>query len=149
MFFTIGIETPKQDNEAYGIVVPALCNNEYSCFSASDTQENIPIMATEAILLTISDMLATGKYNITDIKNNHMSIIKNTDFKDFDTWMLIDVNLSAITSKHKRINITLPDILINRIDNVVKTHGSCYKDRSNFLAQATMQALANLNQTNS
>jgi len=34
MFFTIGIETPKKDNESYGIIVPALCNNNYSCFSA-------------------------------------------------------------------------------------------------------------------
>jgi len=104
-------------------------------------------MATEAILLTVSDMLATGEYHASNIKNNHISFIKNPAFKNFDIWMIIDVNLSPITSKHKRINIALPNILIDRIDNVVKRHKSIYKDRSNFLAQATTQALANLSQT--
>ena len=49
MLFTIGIETPTNENEAYGITVPALFTEEYSCFSAADTLEEIPTQATDAI----------------------------------------------------------------------------------------------------
>ncbi len=142
MFFTLGIETPKNKNTAYGIVVPTLCNDEYSCFSAANNESDIPAMATEAILLTIQDMIESGKYDIKDIPNNHVSYKDNEEYDYCDTWVIIDVDLSKFTGKQKRINITLPDILIDRIDNAVKAPNSYYKDRSNFLAEAAINELS-------
>ena len=49
MLFTIGVETPKHDNEAYGLVVPALNNDYYAGFSAADHADDILRMATDAI----------------------------------------------------------------------------------------------------
>lgn len=142
MFFTLGIETPKDNSTAYGIVVPALCNDEYSCFSAADNENDIPVMATEAILLTVQDMIESGKYDIKDIKNNHVSYKTDGQYEHCDTWVLINIDLSGFAGKQKRINITLPDILINRIDNAVKSPDSVYKDRSNFLAEAAIKELS-------
>ncbi len=48
---------------------------------------------------------------------------------------LIDIDLSAFEGKAHRINISLPDTLIKRIDNKVKAHHSYY-DRRHFLAMA-------------
>ncbi|MDF7667627.1 type II toxin-antitoxin system HicB family antitoxin [Orbaceae bacterium ESL0727] len=140
MFFTLGIETPKDKNTAYGIVVPALCNDKYDCFSAADNESNIPIMATEAILLVVEDMIASG-YNIKDIHNDHISYQNDTNYAHYDTWVIINVDLSKFEGKSKRINISLPDILIDRIDSAVKS-SPIYKDRSNFLAQAAAHELS-------
>ena len=144
MFFTLGIETPTNDNEAYGVVVPALCNDKYGCFSGADNEEDIPAMATEAILLTIQDMIESGEYDISDIKNNHLSYQKNSDYAYCDTWVIIYVDVSKFSGKQKRINITLPDVLIDRIDNTVKNN-SIYKDRSHFLAEAAINELSSQN----
>ncbi|MCX8639331.1 type II toxin-antitoxin system HicB family antitoxin [Gilliamella sp. B3172] len=55
---------------------------------------------------------------------------------------MIDVDLSSFVSKQKRFNITLPNILIDRIDNAFKALNSFYKDLSNFLAEAAINELA-------
>lgn len=147
MFFTLGIETPSDSNTAYGIVVPALCNDKYSCYSAADKESDIPAMATEAILLTVQDMIESGDYDVKDIHNDHVSYKNNDEYAHCDTWVIIDVDLSSFVGKQKRINITLPDILIDRIDNAVKAPNSFYRDRSNFLAEAAINELAAQNKT--
>lgn len=147
MFFTLGIETPSDSNTAYGIVVPALCNEKYGCYSAADKESDIPAMATEAILLTVQDMIESGDYDVTDIHNDHITYPNSTEYGYCDTWVIIDVDLSSFVGKQKRINITLPDILINRIDNVVKSPNSFYRDRSNFLAEAAINELAAQNRS--
>ncbi|WP_416379976.1 type II toxin-antitoxin system HicB family antitoxin [Gilliamella sp. B3172] len=50
--------------------------------------------------------------------------------------------MSSFVSKQKRFNITLPNILIDRIDNAFKALNSFYKDLSNFLAEAAINELA-------
>ena len=142
MFFTLGIETPTDGNTAYGIVVPALCNDKYGCYSAADKESDIPAMATEAILLTIQDMIESGDYDNRRQRQMCIRDRSNDEYAHCDTWVIIDVDLSTFTGKQKRINITLPDILINRIDNAVKAPNSFYKDRSNFLAEAAINELS-------
>lgn len=144
MFFSLGIETPKKQGEAFGIVVPALCQEGYACFSASDTEEEIPTMATEAILMIVEDMINGGGMNIESIHNDHLLYVKNPDYAYCDLWAFVYVDLSSFSGKQKRINITLPDVLIGRIDAVVKGHKSIYKDRSHFLAQAAKKELLNV-----
>jgi len=41
MYFTVGVEYSKNEGEAYGLVIPALSNEDFDCFSASDTKEGI------------------------------------------------------------------------------------------------------------
>ncbi|KER02484.1 hypothetical protein MEG1DRAFT_02939 [Photorhabdus temperata subsp. temperata Meg1] len=37
MFFSVGVELPKDENTAYGLVIPALCTEDYGCFSTPKT----------------------------------------------------------------------------------------------------------------
>ena len=99
MFFTLGIETPNDSNTAYGIVVPALCNDKYSCYSAADEEADIPAMATEAILLTVQDMIESGDYDVKNIHNDHVSYKNNDEYAHYDTWVIIDVDLSSFAGK--------------------------------------------------
>lgn len=39
--------------------------------------------------------------------------IKNAEYKYYGTWMIIGINLPEMVGKQKRINITLPNILID------------------------------------
>ncbi len=40
MFFSVGIELPKDENTEYALVIPALCTKDYGCFSAADHKEH-------------------------------------------------------------------------------------------------------------
>ena len=39
MLFTVGVETPKKETEAFGMAVPALFTESYSCFSGADVSK--------------------------------------------------------------------------------------------------------------
>ncbi|MFU2315997.1 type II toxin-antitoxin system HicB family antitoxin [Rahnella sp. PCH160] len=141
MFFSVGLETPKDDKNAYGMVVPAFTAFDYGCFSAADTREEIAPMVREAILMTVEDLLESERYVVDDIFDaGHLVYAANPEYADFDTWFLIDIDLSEFEGKAHRINISLPDTLIKRIDNKVKEHPS-YRDRSHFLAMAARKEL--------
>ncbi|TNH03141.1 CopG family transcriptional regulator [Testudinibacter sp. TR-2022] len=142
MLFTVGVEYPKNDNEAYGMIVPALFNEQYSCFSAADSVEQIPEMVKDAITMILADMLENG-FDVMSIQDNgFIEYQKVGDFDHIDTWLLIDVDVSEYMGKKQRINISLPSYLINRIDTKVGASGGRYRDRSHFLAVASQHELS-------
>lgn len=142
MFFSVGVETPKDENTAYGMIVPAFSAYDYGCFSAADTQNEIASMVREAILLTVEEMVSSGKLSVEQIKDaGHLVYAANPAYSDFDSWFVIDVDLSEFEGKQQRINIALPDTLIHRIDNRVKENPGAYRDRSHFLAEAARHEL--------
>lgn len=55
--------------------------------------------------------------------------------------MLLDVDLTEFMGKPKRINVSLPDGLIQLIDTRVKASQGQYRDRSHFLAVASRHEL--------
>ncbi len=63
---------------------------------------------------------------------------KNPDFKGW-IWAVVEVDLSHLTDKAERINITLPSRLLARVDARAKQVNDT---RSGFLARAAMEALA-------
>ncbi|HEU4606975.1 MAG TPA: type II toxin-antitoxin system HicB family antitoxin [Chitinophagaceae bacterium] len=65
----------------------------------------------------------------------------NPEYKDFDSWVMIDIDLSELQGKPQRINISLPDPLVKRIDSTVK-FCSTYRDRSHKIAEATRLELS-------
>lgn len=142
MFFTVGIELPKNEGESFGLVVPALCNDNYSCFSAADEQAEIAPMAKEAIQLLIETMQEDG-YPLELLKDQGALYYQELDdYNHCDHWLMLEVDLSAFQGKPMRINISIPDTLISRIDNKVKASGGQYKDRSHFLATAARRELS-------
>ncbi|HHV6918278.1 TPA: type II toxin-antitoxin system HicB family antitoxin [Haemophilus influenzae] len=140
MLFTIGIETPTNENEAYGITVPALFTEEYSCFSAADTLEEISTQVTDAIH-SILEMMFEDGIDINELQDKgYRHYQTQEDFNYCDTWLLLDVDISAYQGKRHRINISLPEYLIKRIDSRVASN-PIYKDRSHFLAVASQKEL--------
>ncbi|MCC8460182.1 type II toxin-antitoxin system HicB family antitoxin [Photorhabdus aegyptia] len=104
MFFSVGVELPKDENTAYGLVIPALYTKNYGCFFAADNKENIAIMAREAILLTVEDMIANSRA-IEQIKNpGYLVYAKNTEYQYIDNWFVIDIDLSEFSGKQQRID---------------------------------------------
>ena len=130
MLFSVGVEYPSHDGEALGLVVPALCNDDYACFSAA-----------EAIAIVVEEMVSNGNSgdSIKDLGPRHYRQL--ADYKHCDGWLLLDVDLTEFMGKPKRINVSLPDGLIQLIDSRVKASQGQYKDRSHFLAIASRHEL--------
>ncbi|EBV4110494.1 type II toxin-antitoxin system HicB family antitoxin [Salmonella enterica] len=144
MFFSVGIESPKNASTAFGIIVPAFDQFNYGCVSAADEQADIPVMAREAILSIVEEMIISGTHSVEDITDaGFMVYAANPEYAHCDTWFMIDVDLSEFEGKQQRVNITLPDVLIKRIDGFIQGKRPVYKDRSHFLAQAARRELSN------
>lgn len=121
MFFSVGVETPKDDHTAYGITVPVFDCFDFGCVSAADSQAEIPAMAREAILAIVEEMVISGAHSVDDIHDEGcLTYSANPNYNHCDSWFVIDVDLSEIEGKQQRINISLPDVLIRRIDGYVK-----------------------------
>jgi hypothetical protein len=70
----------------------------------------------------------------TNIENHK----DNSDFKE-GRWALVEVDLSKLSLKSKRVNITMPERLLNSLDYFAKKHG---KTRSGILAQAATEYMS-------
>jgi hypothetical protein len=55
-------------------------------------------------------------------------------------WALVDVDLTPFLGKSHKVNVTLPEGLLKRIDDVVARQPT-YKTRSGFLAQAALHEM--------
>lgn len=141
MLFSVGVEYPSHDGEALGLVVPALCNDDYVCFGAADSEAQVKTMATEAIAMVVEEMVSNG-INADSIKDLGPRAYRElADYDHCDGWLLLDVDLTEFMGKPKRINVSLPDGLIQLIDSRVKASQGQYKDRSHFLAVASRHEL--------
>lgn len=141
MIFTVGVETPENENQAYGMIVPALCQLDYGCFSAADDVDDLLPMVTEAITMMLEAMVEDG-FDLTTLKDKGVTHYKvDPEYADFDTWLLVDVDISEYLGKKQRINVSLPEYLLTRIDRRVAAMGNYYKDRSHFLANAAHREL--------
>lgn len=124
------------ETHAYGVVVPDVPG----CFSAGDTLEEAFSNAKEAIEFHIEGMLEDGESipQPTSLEAHK----NNPEYTDF-TFALVDVDLTHLMGKSEKINVTLPSLLIRRIDELVARNPE-YKTRSGFLAQvATERIFAN------
>ncbi|MFC4654362.1 type II toxin-antitoxin system HicB family antitoxin [Rheinheimera marina] len=95
MYFSVGIETPNDDTEAYSLVVPALCIGSYRCYSAADTENDIAAMATEAIQLMLETMKEDG-FPVAELRDSgKLTYRQLADYQDCDNWLLLHVDVSA------------------------------------------------------
>jgi predicted RNase H-like HicB family nuclease len=131
MRYPIAIEIGNDQN-AYGVVVPDLPG----CFSAGDTLDDAIANAEEAILLYLEDAVDEGRAPPAPSKLE--TLRASRDHAGW-TWAVVDVDLAKLSNKATRVNITLPDRLLNSIDNYAQKHG---ETRSGFLARAAMEAMS-------
>ncbi len=122
----------KETDSDYGVIVPDLPG----CFSAGESLEEAASMAREAIETHIEGLILDG-----DPIPEPQPLETHQAHPDYAgcIWMLVPVDLNALSGKVKRINITLPEPALARIDSFAKSDG---ESRSGFLLRAALQAMA-------
>ena len=130
MRYPIAIE-PGTDGSAYGVIVPDLPG----CFSAGNTLDEAVANAEEAILLFLEDAIEEG--TMPPAASTLEALRSRADFSGW-TWALANVDLSKLSTKAVRVNITVPDRLLTAIDSYAERHG---ETRSGFLTRAAMAAM--------
>lgn len=123
------------EHTAHAIIFPDVENGATCCDELSDMLQ----IANEFIDLHFSGLAEDGE-NIP-LPQNFNEHLNNPKYKGC-MWAWIDVDLSKYDTKTHKINITLPQFLITKIDEKVATHKTLYKSRSNYLAQLAMNDLS-------
>lgn len=135
MLFMVGIEEPKNKNEAWGIVVPVFERLGLGCVSAVDDEKDILVEAKDVILSMAEIALEQGVL-LDDLAEPYRDYSQNEDFKHCTRWVALEVDMAAINDEPKRVNISLSTALLARIDATVEANRAAYKDRSYFLSVA-------------
>jgi predicted RNase H-like HicB family nuclease len=122
----------KDRDSDYGVTVPDLPG----CFSAGATTDEALSNAIEAIECHVEGLMIDGEpVPCARAIEYHRS---NRAFRG-GTWALVDVDVSKLSGKAKRVNITLPERLLSQIDDYAARHGGT---RSGLLAHAALEYVA-------
>jgi predicted RNase H-like HicB family nuclease len=130
MRFVIAIE-PGDEKHSFGVVVPDLPG----CFSAGDSLDEAFENAKESIDLWCESAIEDGETIPNGNSLTHHQA--NPDFQGW-IWSVVEVPVERYMGPAEKINITLPKLLLSRIDDYAKAH---HLSRSGFLAQAAQQAM--------
>jgi predicted RNase H-like HicB family nuclease len=128
MRYPVAIELG-DETHAYGVVVPDLPG----CFSAGDTLDEAIAQAKEAIELWMETVIEDGQ-PIPEAS----PIAKHQIDPEFAGWIwaLVEMDLSKLSGKAKRVNITLPERILASIDQAADRSGDT---RSGLLAKAALE----------
>jgi predicted RNase H-like HicB family nuclease len=122
----------KDPESDYGVTVPDLPG----CFSAGSNVEEALTMAKEAIECHLEGMLLDGEaIPAVQAIEQHQ---QNPDYRD-GFWAFVDVDISKLAVKSRRVNITIPEKLLNKVDMYARNHG---ESRSGLLAQAVTEYMS-------
>lgn len=120
----------KEDNSAYGAAFPDIPG----CFAAADDIQALPSAAQEAVEAHFgADDDPIPSASAPDAWAEH------PEYQDGGFWMLVDIDLSRVRSRAVRLNISLPENLVQRIDATARQRG---QSRSAFLASAAEREMA-------
>ncbi len=122
----------KDTDSDYGVTVPDLPG----CFSIGENTDEALSMAKEAIETHIEGMLIDGE-PIPSPKSIEF-YIDNPDYTG-GVWAIVEVDISKLSGKTRRVNVTLPERLLNMMDNYATEQG---ESRSSLIARATMEFIA-------
>ena len=130
MRYAIYIE--KDSDSDYGVTIPDLPG----CFSAGSTIVKAILNAEEAILTHIEGMLMDDELipapsDIEVLKQKH----KTPEL----TWAICEIDTSKLSDKVRRINITIPEKLLSKIDSCAKNEG---ETRSGLIAHAALEYIS-------
>lgn len=122
----------KDSNSDYGVTVPDLPG----CFSAGASIEEALREALEAVECHIEGLLIDDeKIPLPTEIEKHQ---QNLDFAS-GIWAIVDVDLSKLSGKVRRINVTIPERILTRIDSFAKQNG---ESRSGLITAATIAYIA-------
>ena len=116
----------------YGVTVPDLPG----CFSAGPTLDDALANAVEAIATHVEGLLL-DREPIPAAKEieAHRG---NPDYGD-GIWAVVTVDLSRVSGSARRINVTIPERILSRVDDYAKETGD---SRSGLMAAALLEYLS-------
>lgn len=120
MYFPIVIH--KDKDSSYGITIPDIPG----CFTAGETLDKALTNVQEAVECHLEGETKAPKPSGID------KYIHHPDYKG-GVWVLVDIDLSFMSGKTVRINITVPENILRKIDRAAKKRGV---PRSVFLVDA-------------
>ena len=127
----------KDADSGYGVTVPDLTG----CFSAGDTLDEAIESAREAIACHIEGLLMDGEP--VPARASLESLQASGDFRE-GVWAIVAVDISKLSSKSTRINITLPERVLAIVDQAAVREG---RSRSGLLAQAALSYIQSRSKT--
>jgi predicted RNase H-like HicB family nuclease len=129
MRFPVVLHT--DDGVRFGVTVPDLPG----CFSSGDTFDAALDFVLEAIDLHLEGLVEDGgDVPVPKAIAEHRA---NPDFAE-GVWAAVEVDTFRFEGRAEKINITLPRLLLAKIDSYAKAHGAT---RSGFLAEAARAAM--------
>lgn len=105
------------------------------CYFAGDTPEQT-LHDAHSALHTHFELMAEKGLLIPEPTNQWMNNLPQPGI-----WIYVEIDITRYLGKSERINITMPHLLIEKIDRVVG-HDARYSSRSHFLAEAARKALS-------
>lgn len=125
----------KEDDSDYGVTVPDLPG----CFSAGATMDEALDMAYEAIEGHVEILFEEGNpLPIPQGIEHHMS---NAEYAD-GVWAYVEVDTIELMGKTERFNVTLPSLLVKKVDEYLTSNATIYRSRSDFLAKVAADRLS-------
>ena len=122
----------KESSSDFGVTVPDLPG----CYSAGTTMEEALDSVQEAVLTHVEGLLMDQEPIPTP--SSVESLLPEWNEKGA-VWALVPVDLSVLSKKAKRINITVPENLLRKIDAFATKDGD---SRSGLLVTAALQYIA-------
>ena len=122
----------KDKNSDYGVTFPDIPG----CFSVGTSIEEALTMSQEAAECHIEGMLLDSEP--IPVPTSIESHRENPDYKD-GLWAVVDIDISKLSLKAKRVNITIPERLLKTVDNYARNHG---ETRSGLLSQAVTEYMS-------
>lgn len=122
----------KESSSDFGVTVPDLPG----CYSAGTTMEEALESAQEAVLTHVEGLMMDQEPIPTP--SSVESLLPEWNEKGA-VWALVPVDLSVLSKKAKRINITVPENLLRKIDAFAMKDGD---SRSGLLVTAALQYIA-------
>lgn len=122
-----------EEGSAFGVTVPDIPG----CFSAGETMTEALHNAKEAINGHL-ELLAEDDEEIpqaTEV-DAYLGVEEYTD----GIWAIVDVDITPYLGNTVRINVTLPEMVLNKIDEYV-AHHSEYASRSAFLSAVSLKQI--------
>lgn len=122
----------KDPGSDYGVTVPDLPG----CFSAGSTVGEALENAEEAVLAHIEGLYLDGE----DIpRPTSIEELQHRNDSPCLLWALVGVDLGKLSKEVRRLNITMPENILSKVDAYARRKGS---SRSGFLAEAALDYMA-------
>lgn len=125
MLYPVYVHTG-DESHAHGATIPDFPG----CFSAADAWEDLPAKIQEAI-----ELYCEGEDMDIPRPTPLEKLTRASEFEG-GVWMLIDVDVSKLSGKAVRVNITLPEKVLSVVDAAARRQGDT---RSGLLAKAALE----------